>query len=79
MSVDADPFDGGKIPTVFSDAKTLSREIITVFCYGNKFKNQAVYCRMPPATAWQSTSKQSHRAYYHSKQEFPFTNAEVLC
>lgn len=35
MSADPDPFDGGKIPTVFSDDKTLSREIITVFCYGN--------------------------------------------
>lgn len=33
---------------------------------------------MPPATAWQSTSKQSHRAYYHNKREFSFTNPEVL-
>lgn len=79
MSADPDPFDGGKIPTVFSDAKTLSREIITAFCYGNQLKNQAVYCRMPPATAWQSTSKQSHRAYYHNKWEFSSTNPEDLC
>lgn len=30
---------------------------------------------MPPATARQSTSKASQRAYYHNKQEFSFTSA----
>lgn len=50
MSADADPFDGGKIPTVFSDAKTLSREIITVFCYGNELKKSS--CLLQNATCY---------------------------
>lgn len=78
MNAEPDLIDG-KIPTVFSDAKTLSREIITIFRYHNQLKNQAVYCCMPPATAWQSMFKQLHRVYYHNEQGFTFINVEVLC
>lgn len=42
-------------------------------------KNQAVYCWLPPATAWQSMFKQLHRAHSHNERGFSFTNAEVLC
>lgn len=72
MNADTDLIDG-EIPTAFSDAKTLSREIITISHYGNSFKNQAVCCYCL------AKHIQLLRAHCHNEWGVSFTNPEVQC